>query len=54
MCLAVKDWRVRFRVEGTRITVDAIRTGYRPSQLVDETDAALAPHRGLASRFKLA
>jgi tRNA-Thr(GGU) m(6)t(6)A37 methyltransferase TsaA len=54
MCLAVKDWRVRFRVEGNRVTVDAIRTGYRPSQLADETDAALAPHRGLASRFKLA
>jgi tRNA-Thr(GGU) m(6)t(6)A37 methyltransferase TsaA len=33
--LAVKDWRVRFRVEGREVTVEAIRSGYRAAQLAE-------------------
>jgi tRNA-Thr(GGU) m(6)t(6)A37 methyltransferase TsaA len=40
--LAVQDWRVDFRVEGQRIEVLALRSGYRASQLdksgTDSTD----------------
>jgi tRNA-Thr(GGU) m(6)t(6)A37 methyltransferase TsaA len=49
--LAVKDWRVRFRVEGRAVTVLAIATGYRESQLAPGGDPALAPHRAFAERF---
>lgn len=49
--LAVKDWRVRFAVEGRRVLVLSIHTGYRPSQLADERDAALTAHRGLVAKF---
>jgi tRNA-Thr(GGU) m(6)t(6)A37 methyltransferase TsaA len=51
MRLAVKDWRVRFHVEGRRITVDRIATGYRASQLAGD-DAALAAHRAFVARFR--
>ncbi len=36
--LAVKDWRVDFGVEGRRIAVQELRTGYRSTQLVDRPD----------------
>jgi len=50
MRLAVKDWRVRFRALARRIEVLSIHSGYRPSQLADERDPALAPHRGFVAR----
>jgi tRNA-Thr(GGU) m(6)t(6)A37 methyltransferase TsaA len=31
--LAVKDWRVRFRVEQRTVVIDEVRSGYRPSEL---------------------
>jgi tRNA-Thr(GGU) m(6)t(6)A37 methyltransferase TsaA len=49
--LALKEWRVRFRVEGRAVTVDEIRTGYRPSQLAAPASPELAVHRAFAERF---
>jgi hypothetical protein len=49
--LAVKDWRVRFHVEGRVIAVESLATGYRPSQLADATDASLGVHREFVARF---
>jgi tRNA-Thr(GGU) m(6)t(6)A37 methyltransferase TsaA len=51
MRLAVKDWRVAFRVEGRRIVVESIRTGYRPSQLADGRDRLLDAHCAFVERF---
>jgi hypothetical protein len=51
MRLAVKDWRVRFRVKGRLIFVDSLHSGYRPGQLAEGTDEALAPHREFVARF---
>jgi tRNA (adenine37-N6)-methyltransferase len=50
--LALKDWRVRFRAEGRVLTVLAVASGYRHSQLFgDAKDLALAPHRAFVERF---
>jgi tRNA (adenine37-N6)-methyltransferase len=49
MRLALKEWRVDFRVEGRRIIVTTIRTGYRAKDLA--TDSAPAVHRAFAARF---
>ena len=45
--LAVKDWRARFSVEGRRVSVHEIRSGYRDSQLsgANQCDANLSAHR---------
>jgi len=45
--LAVKDWRVRFSVEGRRVRVHEIRSGYRASQLASASpgDADLSAHK---------
>jgi tRNA-Thr(GGU) m(6)t(6)A37 methyltransferase TsaA len=54
MRLAVQDWRIAFRVEGQRIEVQGIRTGYRESQLVSQTDhrdANLSAHRAFVATF---
>ncbi|HZF53512.1 MAG TPA: tRNA (N6-threonylcarbamoyladenosine(37)-N6)-methyltransferase TrmO [Polyangiaceae bacterium] len=51
MLLAVKDWRVRFHVEGRRITVDAITTGYRPRQLAAPESPAVEVHQRYVARF---
>jgi tRNA-Thr(GGU) m(6)t(6)A37 methyltransferase TsaA len=51
MRLAVKDWRVRFRVEGRSALVLSLHTGYRASELADERDPALLAHRAHAARF---
>lgn len=48
--LALKDWRVRFVVEGRRIEVTAIGTGYRPAALFGGGDAP-ALHRRYVERF---
>jgi tRNA-Thr(GGU) m(6)t(6)A37 methyltransferase TsaA len=47
--IALKDWRVSFRVEGRAIRVQRVTTGYRARQLA--ADPALAPHRELVARF---
>ena len=49
MRLALKEWRVDFRVEARRIVVTAIRTGYRPKELA--ADSSLAIHRAFTARF---
>jgi len=51
MLLAVKDWRVRFRVDGRRVVVDAIATGYRERQLEFPGDPSLDVHRAFVARF---
>jgi tRNA (adenine37-N6)-methyltransferase len=47
--LSVKDWRARFRVDGTHITVHEIVSGYRPRELVTNLDTALDAHRAFAA-----
>jgi hypothetical protein len=47
--LALHEWRVFFRVEGRHVTVDCIRSGYRPAQMA--SDPALRPHREFTARF---
>jgi tRNA-Thr(GGU) m(6)t(6)A37 methyltransferase TsaA len=49
--LAVKDFRARFAVEGRRITVLAVKSGYRPRELVENSDPALDAHRAFAAEF---
>lgn len=43
MRLALKEWRVDFAVEGRRVVVQRLATGYRPAQLA--SDPALDLHR---------
>jgi hypothetical protein len=49
--LAVKDWRARFSVEGRRVRVHEIRSGYRDSQLAGAStgDADLSAHKEFRS-----
>jgi tRNA-Thr(GGU) m(6)t(6)A37 methyltransferase TsaA len=49
--LAVKEWRARFTVVGSRITVERIRSGYRPREIVENQDTALDAHRAFVARF---
>jgi tRNA-Thr(GGU) m(6)t(6)A37 methyltransferase TsaA len=53
LVLAVKEWRARFTVSEaeTQITVDDIRSGFRPRELATGTEPALAVHRAFVSRF---
>jgi tRNA-Thr(GGU) m(6)t(6)A37 methyltransferase TsaA len=46
--LAVKEWRVRFVVDGLIVTVERLITGYRPAQL---DRPGLDAHRALVARF---
>lgn len=48
MVLAVKDFRARFTVDGRRIVVHAITSGYRPRELATNPAPELEPHRALA------
>jgi tRNA-Thr(GGU) m(6)t(6)A37 methyltransferase TsaA len=51
--LAVKEFRARFAVEGKRIRVLSIVTGYRPRELATNADPALDLHRAFAAeRFE--
>ncbi|MEJ0037710.1 MAG: tRNA (N6-threonylcarbamoyladenosine(37)-N6)-methyltransferase TrmO [Gammaproteobacteria bacterium] len=44
--LAVKEWRVRFSVDGREVRVVGIASGFRPSQLAgDASDEVLRAHR---------
>jgi tRNA-Thr(GGU) m(6)t(6)A37 methyltransferase TsaA len=51
MQLAVKEWRVRFSVEGRRVRVLGIDSGYRNSQLAAEDSAALSIHRAYLAQW---
>ncbi|HUO66044.1 MAG TPA: hypothetical protein VMV37_00820, partial [Gammaproteobacteria bacterium] len=53
--LAVKEWRARFSVDGRRVHVLEIRTGYRDSQLsgAQRCDADLSAHREFRDRQTL-
>ncbi len=53
MILAVQDWRIDFRVDGERIEVLRLRSGYKPSQLEKSSDAPapLDLHRQFRARF---
>ena len=49
--LAVKDFRARFTVDGRRIVVLAIKSGYRPRELATNADSALDAHRAFVADF---
>ena len=49
--LAVKDWRVRFRVDGRAVTVVVILSGYRPAQLAAPATPEAAVQRAFVERF---
>jgi tRNA-Thr(GGU) m(6)t(6)A37 methyltransferase TsaA len=52
LVLAVKDWRARFRVDGRRIVVLGLVSGYRPKQLALDESPGLDPHRAFVERFR--
>jgi len=55
MQLAVKEWRVRFSVEGRQVRVAAIASGFRVSQLAaDTSDETLRFHREFRERYSTA
>jgi tRNA-Thr(GGU) m(6)t(6)A37 methyltransferase TsaA len=49
--LALKEWRIDFRVEGTAVTVDSVTTGYRARDLATSVDPRVAVHRAFIARF---
>src|SRR5690606_16872917 len=51
--LAVKDWRISFRVDDRRVDVLAVDSACRPSELAraDPTDAALVLHQEFRRRW---
>jgi tRNA-Thr(GGU) m(6)t(6)A37 methyltransferase TsaA len=49
--LAVREWRVRFQVDGSSVEVQRVQSGYRPSVLFSSEDPALDPHRRYAEAF---
>ncbi len=49
LVLAIKDWRIDFRVDGRRLVVGGLRTGYRPAQLGDRLD--LDVHRSFLANW---
>jgi tRNA-Thr(GGU) m(6)t(6)A37 methyltransferase TsaA len=51
-CLAFKAWRLRFAVEGTRVNVRSIASGYRPRDLATSQDPAVVVHRAFVARFE--
>jgi hypothetical protein len=55
--LGLRDWRVRFEVEGKQVRVTSIASGYKPRVLADEAAApsaetALAAHRAFVAAFE--
>lgn len=53
--LAVKSWRVRFRVEGAAVTVASVESGYGPAALRDAPLGSLeddAAHRAFVTRAR--
>lgn len=52
MQLAVKEWRVRFSVDGREVSVGAITSGFRESQLAAESDDdVLRAHREFREKW---
>lgn len=51
--LAVKEWRVHFRVDGQRLVVTGIASGFRPKELLTGKDAIHETHRAFAEKFPL-
>ena len=51
MQLAVKEWRVRFTLEGRHVRVLAIDSGYRDSQLAAHGTEPLSIHRTYLARW---
>jgi tRNA-Thr(GGU) m(6)t(6)A37 methyltransferase TsaA len=52
MQLSVKEWRVRFAVEGRDVRVIEIYSGFRASQLAaGEGDESLRPHREFVAKW---
>jgi tRNA-Thr(GGU) m(6)t(6)A37 methyltransferase TsaA len=49
--LALKDWRIDFRVDGRAVTVDGIVSGYRPRELASPSTPGVAVHRAFVARF---
>ena len=49
--LALKDWRIDFRVDGRAVTVDGIASGYRPRELASPATPGVAVHRAFVARF---
>lgn len=49
--LAHKDWRARFCVQGERVTVLALATGYRAAELFSSEAPELAAHRDFVRVF---
>jgi tRNA-Thr(GGU) m(6)t(6)A37 methyltransferase TsaA len=52
-CLAVKEWRVRFRLEAQHVLVEGISSGYRVAQLTATGDAVIDVHRAFMQVFCL-
>jgi tRNA-Thr(GGU) m(6)t(6)A37 methyltransferase TsaA len=54
MQLAVKEWRVRFTVNGREVWVSRVDSGFRPSQLAAaDLDDTRRPHREFSERWPL-
>jgi tRNA-Thr(GGU) m(6)t(6)A37 methyltransferase TsaA len=51
LCLAIKEWRVRFQVDGAAVQVEAISSGYRPSQLALIGSTVIDTHRAFLLQF---
>jgi tRNA-Thr(GGU) m(6)t(6)A37 methyltransferase TsaA len=49
--LALKDWRVRFRIEQRAVQVQSLHSGYRPRELFSESGQAPAAHRAFVARW---
>jgi tRNA-Thr(GGU) m(6)t(6)A37 methyltransferase TsaA len=49
--LAVREWRVAFKVNGSVVTVERVHTGYRPSVLYGSSGPGLDVHREYVERF---
>ncbi|APR83497.1 Hypothetical protein A7982_08846 [Minicystis rosea] len=49
--LAVKDWRIRFHVDGRAVTVDAIGSGYRAAELAASQAPEVALQRDFVAAF---
>ncbi|MCL4792214.1 MAG: tRNA (N6-threonylcarbamoyladenosine(37)-N6)-methyltransferase TrmO [Gammaproteobacteria bacterium] len=49
--LAVREWRVRFRVAGRQVTVEEIGSGFRAAQLASPGDDIVEAHRAFVRAF---
>ena len=49
--LALKEWRVSFRLDGQNVLVDRISSGYRTAQLTASGDPVIDLHRAFRLKF---